>query len=107
MDRIQKGDLHVEYCPTMEMLTDFFYKPLQGSTFHKLWAQVMNLPEDIPLPLTTTGPQECIGAHGNTWADIVRGTNDLVQSSTSNDNTKNDVKEQHGITKTSKQVRQQ
>jgi hypothetical protein len=69
----------------MEMLADFFTKPLQGSTFHKLQVQVMkHLPEDIPLPITTTGPQECVGAHGNTWADVVRETNDLVQSLISN-----------------------
>ena len=30
-DRIQAGDLHVEYCPTDEMVADFFTKPLQGS----------------------------------------------------------------------------
>ena len=98
----------------MEMLTDFFTKPLQGSTFRKLWVQVMNLPEDIPLPITTTGPQECVGAHGNTWADVVRGTNDLVQSLTSNaisrmtsKSNANIIKEQCGIMRISKQVRQQ
>ena len=32
-DRIKKGDLHIEYCPTDNMVADFFTKPLQGKTF--------------------------------------------------------------------------
>ncbi len=28
-DRIEKGELQLEYCPTDRMLTDFFTKPLQ------------------------------------------------------------------------------
>ena len=29
-DRIAGGDLRVDYCPTENMLADFFTKPLQG-----------------------------------------------------------------------------
>ena len=34
-DRISKGDLSVDYCPTEEMIADFFTKPLQGKLFLK------------------------------------------------------------------------
>lgn len=40
-DRIKKGDLSVEYCPTGDMVADFFTKPLQGELFHKFKAQIM------------------------------------------------------------------
>jgi hypothetical protein len=42
-DRIGKGELTVEYCPTKQMLADFFTKPLQGSLFQALRDQVMNV----------------------------------------------------------------
>ena len=34
-DRIAAGELSVEYCPTMEMIADYFTKPLQGSQFRR------------------------------------------------------------------------
>jgi len=59
-DRIKQGEVRVEYCPTEDMLGDFFTKPLQGATFQKMRRMVLNLSEDVPLPLTTTRPQECV-----------------------------------------------
>jgi hypothetical protein len=35
-DRIKKGELSVEYCPTLDMIADYFTKALQGSLFRKL-----------------------------------------------------------------------
>ena len=32
-DQIEKGNLTVKYCPTDEMLGDYFTKPLQGHKF--------------------------------------------------------------------------
>jgi len=32
VDRIKKGEVKLAYCPTTNMLADFFMKPLQGST---------------------------------------------------------------------------
>ena len=34
-DQIAAGELKGEYCPTGEILADFFTKPLQGSLFMK------------------------------------------------------------------------
>jgi hypothetical protein len=68
-DWVKNKEMRIEYCPTKEMLADFFTKPLQGSLFKKLRAQILNIREDIPLPLTTSGPQECV--MDTTWADMV------------------------------------
>jgi hypothetical protein len=41
--RVANGEVKIEYCPTGDMLVDFFTKPLQGSTFRKFRNQIMNL----------------------------------------------------------------
>jgi hypothetical protein len=46
-DHIAKQELTVEYCPTKEMLADFFTKPLQGSLFRALRDQVMNFDSSV------------------------------------------------------------
>ena len=43
-NRISAGDLSIEYCPTREMVSDFFMKPLQGELFLKFHHLIMNLP---------------------------------------------------------------
>ena len=43
MDRIQAGDIWVEYCPTDDMIADFFTKPLQGSKFIRFRDQILNV----------------------------------------------------------------
>ena len=40
-DRINKGEMRVEYCPTHLMLADFFTKPLMGELFRKLRDVIM------------------------------------------------------------------
>ena len=40
-DQIEKGNLTVDYCPTAEMIGDYFTKPLQGKLFDKLRKQIM------------------------------------------------------------------
>ena len=44
-DRVKNGELTVEYCPTDEMLGDFFTKPLQGAKFFDFRNKVLNLQE--------------------------------------------------------------
>jgi hypothetical protein len=41
-DRIRNKELSVEYCPTGEMIADYFTKPLQGKLFHKFRKLIMN-----------------------------------------------------------------
>ena len=40
-DRVEKGEVRVEYCPTLQMLGDYFTKPLQGNLFNKLRDVIM------------------------------------------------------------------
>ena len=40
-DQIAKGNLIVEYCPTEEMIADYFSKPLQGHLFRKFCKAIM------------------------------------------------------------------
>jgi hypothetical protein len=42
-DRIAAKEVSVEYCPTGEMIADFFTKPLQGSPFLKFRNFIMNV----------------------------------------------------------------
>lgn len=40
-DRVDKKEITIDYCPTHEMLADFFTKPLQGGLFYKLRRVIM------------------------------------------------------------------
>ena len=40
-DRIKKDEVYVQYCPTHNMLADYFTKPLQGATFRKFRDAIM------------------------------------------------------------------
>jgi len=40
-DQIEKGNLSVKYCPTNEMLGDYFTKPLQGRKFKEFRDVIM------------------------------------------------------------------
>ena len=44
-DKIKKGEVKVAFCPTMNMLADFFTKPLQGSAFKKMRRIILNMPD--------------------------------------------------------------
>ena len=55
-DQIEKGWLHVRYCPTDEMVADINTKPLQGELFRKMRAAVQNCPEDLPPEGASEGP---------------------------------------------------
>ena len=55
------------------MWGDFFTKPLQCTKFKRMRAIILNMSEDVPLPITSTkasGPQECVGTRVS-WADVV------------------------------------
>ena len=76
-DRIKNNDFKVVYCPTEEMIADYFSKPLQGALFHKFRDLIQGInPTDIDmykkyyndvlnkynlLDDTTDKLQECVG----------------------------------------------
>jgi len=43
-DRIKRGEVKVAYCPTENMLADFFTKPLQGAAFQHMRSHILNMP---------------------------------------------------------------
>jgi hypothetical protein len=71
-DRVKNGEVRIEYCPTGEMVADFFTKPLQGSLFRKLRGMILN--ESGQGAAVGAAPsQECVGKV-RSYADVVRGT---------------------------------
>ena len=42
-DQVASREIWIEYCPTREMVADFFTKPLQGSQFYKLRDLIKNI----------------------------------------------------------------
>lgn len=44
-DRVESGDIAIEYMPTSEMIADIMTKPLQGQLFYKMRQMLMNWEE--------------------------------------------------------------
>jgi len=44
MDQIKKGHVKVAFCPTQDMVADFFTKPLHGNLFVRMRERILNLP---------------------------------------------------------------
>ena len=44
MDRIKKGEVKIVFCLKMDMLVDFFYKPIKRELFVQTDEKILNLP---------------------------------------------------------------
>lgn len=103
-DRINTEGITIRHCPTLQMVADFFTKPLQGNLFRKFRDVIMGthhmdtLALDLPLPLEErvgdtnrpgTGTSDYPSNHASdstvktvatvkkasvSWADVARGT---------------------------------
>ena len=51
--------MSVQYCPTGEMIGDFFTKPLQGSLFKMMRSVIMNF-DDATLVVSNKRSRECV-----------------------------------------------
>jgi hypothetical protein len=40
-DQIEKGNVTIEYCPTLEMIGDYMTKPLQGKLFETFRKEII------------------------------------------------------------------
>ena len=107
-DRINQKQMRVAYCPTAEMIANYFTKPLQGALFRRLRDAIHNIPhKDGPASMENNDAStlqdhrsvfEDSGAHGpptklaaracvhrgpvegQTWAQVVAGSS--LQNST-------------------------
>ena len=43
VDRIEQGELELQHCPTEQMLSDFYTKPLQGGKFIEFRDAILNI----------------------------------------------------------------
>ena len=76
-DRISNDEVRVEYCPTGDMVADFFTKPLQGSLFRKMSNAIMNIEggSDSMQPRNHRSvlKDEKATDEGQTWATVASG----------------------------------
>ena len=81
-DNVKRGVTTIQYCPTEDMVGDFYTKPLQGALFRKFRAIIMGLdmahtPSTEPL----CEPRECVGAEKETSAPVEVGSTPAVHLS--------------------------
>jgi hypothetical protein len=99
-DRTQAAGINIKHCPTLEMLADFFTKPLQGALFRRFrdvilgYRHIDTLRRDLTVPIEERVKEKRIDTHDTaptkdtsfshevngkketgriTWADVVRG----------------------------------
>ena len=46
-DRIAAKEMNMEYCPTLDMIADYFTKPLQGSQFRRFRNIILGIDETM------------------------------------------------------------
>ena len=66
-DNINRGTVRVTHCPTLQMVADFFTKPLQGALFRKFRDMILGY-----IPIQWPEPKECVGTHDSS-SDISPG----------------------------------
>ena len=49
-DKLASKELSLQYCPTLQMLSDYFSKPLQGALFRTFRNRIMNYNDSIASP---------------------------------------------------------
>jgi Reverse transcriptase (RNA-dependent DNA polymerase) len=69
-DNIQNKNMRVEYCPTDDMLADFFTKPLQGSKYRRFRSMVLNLNTGVDV-----ARKECVETSDSGITNSVSPTN--------------------------------
>ena len=88
IDQVKSGELEIKYCPTVEMLADHFTKPLDGETFNKFRAQIMNMDHGhISTDLArnqalsfSLSPRKCVGNPSYHAKVCMSHANDLMAS---------------------------
>ena len=76
-DNIKRDKRHIAYCPTDNILGDYFTKPQQGSKMRRSRVRIMNLPND-----PTLFSQECV----ETGKNMKPGDNGHILPASHNNN---------------------
>ena len=76
-NHIARDRVQVSYCPTGDMLADYFSKPLQGSLFRKFRNLILNINPTDEFKVRP-GEQECVGA--NSEDDKATGSHTRVMN---------------------------
>jgi hypothetical protein len=61
-DRIARKEVAIQYCPTKEMVADYFTKPLQGALFYKFRDQIMGV---VPMDTIIGDHRSVLGDESN------------------------------------------
>ena len=76
-DQIGQEKIRVQYCPTDEMVADFFTKPLQGSKFRQFRDAILNVPQimksvttELVHVIAPVAGQECVGTSERIGASV-------------------------------------
>ena len=96
-DMIGSNKLTLEYCPTGEMLGDFFTKPVQGALFIKFRKYILNLEHDDISAYSPERSHECIGLNKAVSED---GNKEVLMDATEDNSTQDDNKSRHHINMT-------
>ena len=103
-DRLRSEKIRVRHCPTLEMLADFFTKPLQGGLFRKFRDVILGYQHiDTLATVSLAGPEERVEEKQapsqknsgkdkdtapeplvmprRTWADVAKGNKALSSRS--------------------------
>ena len=56
-NKIAKGEIQLKHCGSLDMIADYFTKPLQQSLFKYFWDLVLN----VSVGPTPPDPKECVG----------------------------------------------
>ena len=75
-DRIARKEVAIQYCPTKEMVADYFTKPLQGQLFYKFRDQIMGV---VPMA-TIMGDHRSVLDNNPTVSDKPGKSDDLVSA---------------------------
>ena len=73
-DRVANKELRVEYCPTGDMVADFFTKLLQGSLFRRLRDIILNIDSGPSTSTKSRYHRSVLNEFtdgGQTWAQVV------------------------------------
>jgi hypothetical protein len=57
-DRVDNGEIRVKNCPTEEMWVDIMTKPLQGTAFRVMRAELMNVQSTMRIPKRSNATQQ-------------------------------------------------